>query len=200
MELIFEKSHTGRRAITFDALDVPETAPPAELCREEPAALPEVSELDVVRHFSRLSQRNFGIDTHFYPLGSCTMKYNPKMADAVAAEPGFVSLHPHLASLKATWPLCQGAFEVIFEIERLLAEIAGMREVSLQPIAGAHGELTGSLMIAAYHRHKGNKKNTILIPDSAHGTNPASAAIAGFNVAEVPSLPDGTLDVEAFKE
>lgn len=200
MELIFEKSRSGRRAITFDALDVPEAALPAELCRAEPAALPEVSELDVVRHFSRLSQRNFGVDTHFYPLGSCTMKYNPKMADAVAADPGFLSLHPHLATTETAWPYCQGAFELVFELERLLAEIAGMREASLQPIAGAHGELTGTLMIAAYHRDKGNKKDTILIPDSAHGTNPASAAIAGFNVAEVPSLADGTLDVEAFKQ
>lgn len=200
MELIFEKSRPGRRAITFDALDVPEAALPAELCRRESPALPEVSELDVVRHFSRLSRRNFGVDTHFYPLGSCTMKYNPKMAEAVAADPGFLSLHPHLATTESTWPYCQGAFELVFELERLLAEIAGMREASLQPIAGAHGELTGTLMIAAYHRDKGNKKDTILIPDSAHGTNPASAAIAGFNVAEVPSLPDGTLDVDAFKQ
>ncbi len=199
MQLIFEKSRTGRRAIAFDALDVPEVMPPAELRREESAALPEVSELDVVRHFSRLSQRNFGIDTHFYPLGSCTMKYNPKMAEAVAAHPGFLSLHPHLASAPATWPQCQGAFELLFELERLLAEIAGMQQVSLQPIAGAHGELTGTLMIAAYHRDKGNAKDTILIPDSAHGTNPASAAIAGFKVLEVPSLPDGTLDPGAFK-
>ena len=200
MELIFEKSREGRRAIMFGALDVPETSPPAELCRQEPAALPEVSELDVVRHFSRLSHRNFGVDTHFSPLGSCTMKYNPKLAEAAAGEPGFLSLHPHLASSRAMWPLCQGAFELIFELERLLAEIAGMREVSLQPIAGAHGELTGTLLIAAYHRARGNKKDTILVPDSAHGTNPASAAIAGFKVAEVPSLPDGTLDVEALKE
>lgn len=200
MELIFEKSREGRRAMTFDALDVPEAALPPELCRDTPAALPEVSELDVVRHFSRLSQRNFGIDTHFYPLGSCTMKYNPKMADATAAHPGFAALHPHLASTPATWPECQGAFELIFELERLLAEIAGMRQVSLQPIAGAHGELAGTLMIAAYHRGKGSRKDTILIPDSAHGTNPASAAIAGFKVVEVPSLADGTLDVDAFKQ
>ena len=200
MELIFEKSRPGRRAVVFDPLDVPEATLPPALCREEPAALPEVGELDVVRHFSRLSQRNFGIDTHFYPLGSCTMKYNPKMAEAVAAHPGFLALHPHLASAPAMWPPHQGAFELIFELERLLAGIAGMRQVSLQPIAGAHGELTGTLMIAAYHREKGNARDTILIPDSAHGTNPASAAIAGFKVVEVPSLPDGTLDPEAFRK
>ncbi len=201
MQLIYEKSRPGRRGVAFDPLDVPEAALPPELCRETSAALPEVSELDVVRHFTNLSRRNFGVDSHFYPLGSCTMKYNPKMAEAVAAYSGFSELHPHVASSRALHPLCQGAFEVVYELERFLAEIGGMREVSLQPIAGAHGELAGTLMMAAYHRARGNakKKDTILVPDSAHGTNPASAAIAGFNVVEVASGPDGTLDVEAFK-
>lgn len=199
MELIFEKSRPGRRAIAFDPLDVPEAAFPAELRRTEDAALPEVSELDVVRHFTRLSQRNFGVDSHFYPLGSCTMKYNPRMAEAAAAHPGFAQLHPHLAGCPEYLGLCQGALELIHNAESMLAEIAGMNAVCLQPIAGAHGELTGVLMIAAYHRDKGNRKRTILIPDSAHGTNPASAAIAGFNVVQVPSCRRGTLDVAAFK-
>lgn len=199
-KLIFEKSKPGRRGMLLDELDVPKAELPPELQRAEPAGLPEVSELDVVRHFSGLSRLNFGVDTHFYPLGSCTMKYNPKMAEAVAADPGFAGLHPHLASTAAYLELCQGALETIHRLEALLAEIAGMRAASLQPIAGAHGELTGTLLMAAYHADRGNKKDTILIPDSAHGTNPASAAIAGFNVVEIPSLADGTLDVEAFKE
>lgn len=193
MELIFEKTRSGRRGVTLDPLDVPEAPLPAELLRGDPAPLPEVSELDVVRHFTHLSQRNFGVDSNFYPLGSCTMKYNPKMAEAVAANAGFRDLHPHLATTPAGYACCQGAFEVIYETERLLAGISGMREVSLQPIAGAHGELTGVLLIAAYHRDKGNRKDTIIIPDSAHGTNPASAASAGFKVLQVPSAPDGTI-------
>jgi glycine dehydrogenase subunit 2 len=127
------------------------------------------------------------------------MKYNPKMAEAVAAHPGFKDLHPHLATVPAYHACCQGAFELVYETERLLAEIGGMRQVSLQPIAGAHGELTGVLLIAAYHRDKGNVKDTILIPDSAHGTNPASAAIAGYKVVEVPSDADGTIDLDSFR-
>lgn len=200
MELIFERSREGRRAVTFDALDVPEAALPPELCRKTAPALPEVSELDVVRHFTNLSRRNFGVDSHFYPLGSCTMKYNPKMAEAAAAAPGFTALHPHLSTVPAYWPLCQGALELIYETERLLAEIAGMDHVTLQPIAGAHGELTGTLLIAAYHRARGNKKDTMIVPDSAHGTNPASAAIAGYKVVEVPSGADGTIHLDRFRE
>jgi glycine dehydrogenase subunit 2 len=199
MQLSYEKSVPGRRAIGLDPLDVPEAKLPSYLCRSEPASLPELGELDVVRHFTRLSQLNFGIDSHFYPLGSCTMKYNPKMAEAVAALAGFAQLHPHLSSSKAYWPRCQGAFEIVYETEQWLAEIAGMQEVSLQPIAGAHGELTGTLLMAAYHRERGNKKDTILIPDSAHGTNPASAAIAGFKVVEIPSHEDGTMRLDSVK-
>lgn len=199
MQLIFEKSREGRRGIVLDDLDVPEAVLPPELLRATPAELPQVSELDVVRHFTHLSQRNFGVDSHFYPLGSCSMKYNPKMAEAAASNPGFLHLHPLLATSSAYWPCLQGAFELIYDTERILAEVGGMKEVSLQPIAGAHGELAGTLLIAAYHRDRGDTRDTILIPDSAHGTNPASAAIAGFRVVEVPSAPDGTLDVEAFK-
>ena len=201
MSLIFDKSREGRRAITLDALDVPEASLPPELCREQPAALPEVSELDVVRHFTNLSRKNMGIDSHFYPLGSCTMKYNPKIAEVAAALPGFAGLHPHLGSSEAYLDACQGAFELMHETEAMLAEIAGMKEVTLQPIAGAHGELTGTLLMAAYHRDRGNThKKTILIPDSAHGTNPASAVIAGFDVVEVPSGPDGVVHLEAIEE
>jgi glycine dehydrogenase subunit 2 len=199
MQLIFEKSREGRRAITLDPLDVPEAHLPGDLLREEPAPLPELSELDIVRHFTLLSQRNFGIDSHFYPLGSCTMKYNPKIAEVVAALPGFNQLHPHLSSSKAMWERCQGALELTTRFEVLLAEIAGMEEVSLQPIAGAHGELAGTLLMAAYHRDMGNTHKTkIIIPDSAHGTNPASAAIAGFDIVEVPSGRDGVIDFGAY--
>ncbi len=199
MQLIFDKSRTGRRAVRMGTVEVPEAELPRELCRAEPAELPEVSELDIVRHFTGLSRRNIGVDTSFYPLGSCTMKYNPKMADDAAAQPGFVNLHPHLATLPSYWPCCRGAFELIHEVERLLAEIAGMGSVSLEPIAGAHGELTGVLLMAAYHRDKGNNKRTILVPDSAHGTNPASAAIAGYDVVQIPSDKDGTIHLDSFK-
>ncbi|MBP8130157.1 MAG: aminomethyl-transferring glycine dehydrogenase subunit GcvPB [Candidatus Hydrogenedentes bacterium] len=200
MQLIYEKSCPGRRAVRFDALDVPEAALPAELCRREAALLPEVAEIDVVRHFTHLSQRNFGIDSHFYPLGSCTMKYNPKIAEVVAALPGFAQLHPHLANVPEYEGAVQGAYALIHDLERFLAEIGGMRAASIQPIAGAHGELTGALLIAAYHRDRGNThKDTILIPDSAHGTNPASAVIAGFNVVEVPSCAKGFVDFDAMK-
>jgi len=201
MQLIFEKSRPGRRAITLDALDVPEAVLPEALCRETPAALPEVAEIDVVRHFTHLSQRNVGVDDHFYPLGSCTMKYNPKIAEAVAALPGWTWVHPHLSSAAVYEGACQGAFELIYRLETLLAEVAGMQAASLQPIAGAHGELTGALLIAAYHRDQGNThKDTILVPDSAHGTNPASAAMAGFEVVQIPSGRDGLIDFPRFQE
>ncbi len=201
MQLIFEQSRKGRRAIRLDDLDVPEAAFPEEHRRKEEPGLPEVSELDVVRHFTNLSRRNFGIDSHFYPLGSCTMKYNPKMAEAVAADNRYANLHPHLSTTSAYWPACEGAFQMMYEASHLLAEISGMQEVSLQPIAGAHGELTGVLLIAAYHRDKGNThKDTLIIPDSAHGTNPASAAIAGYKVVEVPSGKDGVIHLDKFRE
>lgn len=199
MRLIFEKTRAGRRGIVLDALDVPEAPLPGAVCRESAATLPEASELDVVRHFTQLSLRNFGVDSHFYPLGSCTMKYNPKMAEAVATHPGYSSLHPQLSASPVYGDCIQGALETVYDLERLLGEVSGMKEVSLQPIAGAHGELTGVLLIAAYHRARNNtKKNIMLIPDSAHGTNPASAAIAGFEVVQVPSNGDGTIHFDAF--
>jgi len=200
MQLIYEKSQPGRRAIRWDTLDVPEKALPAGLCRAEAAALPEMAEIDVVRHFTHLSQRNVGIDDTFYPLGSCTMKYNPKVAEAVASLPGMARLHPHLSTCEAFNGNVQGAYELIFELERELAEIAGMQASSIQPIAGAHGELTGTLLMAAYHRDRGNThKDTIIVPDSAHGTNPASANIAGFKVKEIASNANGLTDLDGFK-
>jgi len=199
--LIFDVSRKGRRAIAFDPLDVPEATLPPELCRAEPAALPEVAEIDVVRHFTRLSQRNVGIDDTFYPLGSCTMKYNPKVAEKVAALPGLADLHPHQSSSPAYEAGVQGAYELIHTLEYQLAQVAGMKASSLQPIAGAHGELTGTLLMAAYHRDRGNThKDTIIVPDSAHGTNPASAVMAGFKVKEIPSAKNGAVDMDAFEK
>ncbi len=201
MELLFEKSRAGRRAVAVDPLDVPEAALPAELCRSAAVPLPELSELDVVRHFTLLSRRNYGVDSHFYPLGSCTMKYNPKVSELVASHPGFAALHPHLSTANVYEKACQGALELVFETERMLAEIGGMKAGCLQPMAGAHGELTGVLLIAAYHRDRGNThKRTILIPDSAHGTNPATAAMAGFEVREIPSTAAGTMDFDKLLE
>ena len=199
MRTIFECSVPGRQAVMPEPLDVPEAALPEALRRDTPLALPEVSELDVVRHFTRLSRRNFGVDSHFYPLGSCTMKYNPKVAESVAALPGFAGLHPHTASVEAYLDTCQGALAVVYELERRLAEIAGMAAGCLQPMAGAHGELAGVLLIAAYHKaHGNNERDVILIPDSAHGTNPASAAMAGFKVRTLPSDRRGVVDFDAF--
>ena len=158
-----------------------------------------VSELDVVRHFTKLSRKNFGVDSNFYPLGSCTMKYNPRFMEHVAALPGFARLHPVLPQLKGAGRFCQGALEVMYHLEELLCEITGMAGFTLHPMAGAHGELTGCMLIAAYHKDKGNKKTKILCPDSAHGTNPASAALAGYEVVTIASK-DGIVDPAALRE
>ena len=171
---------------------------PASLLRPERPRLPELSELDVVRHFTGLSHRNFSVDANCYPLGSCTMKYNAKFMEAVAALPGFTQLHPLLAQLPGTSGCVQGALQVLWDMERLLCEITGMKAFTLQPMAGAHGEFTGAMLIAAYHRDKGNKKTKILIPDAAHRTNPASATLAGFEVVNIPSK-DGMVDPEALE-
>lgn len=196
MNTVFKKSDTGREGVwpgkpeqcAADLL-------PQGLLRQKPAALPSLSELDVVRHFTQLSKRNYGVDGNFYPLGSCTMKYNPKFTETVAAMPGFTRLHPVLPQLGGAGRLCQGALEVMYETEQLLCEICGMKAFTLHPMAGAHGELTGVMIIAAYHKDKGNKKTKIIVPDSAHGTNPASAAIAGYEVVNLPSK-DGIVDPE----
>ncbi len=201
MKLIFEKSVPGRRGVMPRASDVPTTAEIApSLLRDAPAELPELSELDVVRHFTNLSEQNFGVDTGFYPLGSCTMKYNPKIAERVARHEGFSLLHPALAQLPGGQKLTQGALGVMHETDRFLREICGMARFTMQPMAGANGELTGVLILAAYHRARGNDdKRVILIPDSAHGTNPASAALAGYDVKTIGSDEDGLMDLDALK-
>ncbi|HEY3267475.1 MAG TPA: aminomethyl-transferring glycine dehydrogenase subunit GcvPB [Armatimonadota bacterium] len=193
---IFERSRPGRHS---NAVPVPDGADitaflPAESLRAE-LPLPEVSEIDTVRHFTRLSQTNFGIDLGFYPLGSCTMKYNPRVHERVAAMPGFADIHPYQAP--AT---CQGALRVMYELQGYLAEIGGMDAVTLQPVAGAQGEMTGLLLIRAYHRSRGDDGRTeMLVPDSAHGTNPATASLVGMSIVKVPSNARGRVDVEAVK-
>jgi len=201
VKLIFEESQAGRRGVRLPEVDVP-TEPdlPASLRRESPPPLPEVSELDAVRHFTELSTRNVGVDSIFYPLGSCTMKYNPKLCERVANYEGFAALHPLLPQLRLGGMLTQGALAVLYETERLLAEIVGMPAVTMQPLAGAHGELTGIMLIAAYHRARKNKKRKIIVPDSAHGTNPSSAAIGGFEVVTVGTDRQGNMDLKALAE
>jgi len=196
-KLVFELSSPGRVGFSLPESDVP-GKPLAELLprkflRGAAPALPEVSEFDVVRHYSRLSRMNYGLDTHFYPLGSCTMKYNPKINEDMARVPGFARLHPLTRPEDA-----QGALRLMHDLAGMLAEIAGMDAVSLQPAAGAQGEFAGVLMIRAYHASRGEKRTKVLIPDSAHGTNPASTAIAGYEVVEVKSLPNGEVDLDAL--
>jgi len=201
VKLVFEKGAPGRSGANLPEMEVPDDVRlPPELLRDRDAQLPEMSELDVVRHFTELSRRNFGVDCGFYPLGSCTMKYNPKLGEEVAAEPGFRELHPLLPQLRIGGMLTQGALEVLHELERLLCEITGMAAFTMQPLAGAHGELTGIMLIAAYHRAVGNHKTKVIVPDSAHGTNPASAAIGGYTVVPVASDPDGFMDLGEFRE
>jgi len=196
-KLVFELSSPGRVGFSLPESDVP-GRPMAELLpkkflRGAAPALPEVSEFDVVRHYSRLSRMNYGLDTHFYPLGSCTMKYNPRINEDMARVPGFARLHPLTRPEDA-----QGALQLMYDLARMLAEIAGMDAVSLQPAAGAQGEFAGVLMIRAYHASRGEKRTKVLIPDSAHGTNPASTALAGYEVVEVKSLPNGEVDLDAL--
>ena len=199
MKLLFDKSVPGRRGIRQPASDIDEpVAINRALLRERPAELAELSELDVVRHFTALSKLNFGVDSGFYPLGSCTMKYNPKVCEQAAGLAGFAQLHPLLPQLPGGPNLVRGALAMLHAVDLLLREICGMAEFTLQPLAGAHGELTGAMIMAAYHADRGHAKTTILIPDSAHGTNPASAAIAGFTVKSVPSDSAGLMDIDAL--
>ncbi len=201
MKLVFEKSVPGRRGLRVGKSDVPTSINlDKSLLRERGPDLPELGELDVVRHYSALSRRNFSVDTHFYPLGSCTMKYNPKVAERVAGYPGFAHLHPLLPQLRLGGSLTQGALQVLYDMDRLLCEITGMSGFTMQPMAGAHGELTGIMIMAAYHRDRGHHKTKILIPDTAHGTNPASAAIAGYHVVSIPSDARGCMDLEKLRE
>ncbi|MEN8181003.1 MAG: aminomethyl-transferring glycine dehydrogenase subunit GcvPB [Myxococcota bacterium] len=194
--LLFERSRPGRVGYSLPELDVPDVDPAdlfgAELVRDEIPGLPEVSEVDVVRHFTRLSTWNAAVDLGLYPLGSCTMKYNPKLNERVARLPGFATAHP-----MQPIHLLQGILELCWQLERALAEITGMDRVSLQPAAGAQGELAGIMMIRAYHEARGEPRTRVLIPDTAHGTNPASAALNGYGVVAVPSGPDGILHPEA---
>jgi len=200
MKLIFEKSVKGRQGFENPKSDVDVRAEiPSQYRRNEDCPLPEVSELDVVRHFTALSQRNFSIDTHFYPLGSCTMKYNPKFTENVAALDGFSNLHPLLPQLKHGEKLVQGALEVFYEMEQLLCNMTGMERFTLQPLAGAHGELTGVMIMAAYHKAKGNKKKYVIVPDSAHGTNPATVAVVGYETISVASDQNGVMDLKDLK-
>jgi glycine dehydrogenase subunit 2 len=195
--LIFEHSRPGRCAAA--QLPPPGAVPgdiPAHLLRNTPVALPEVSELDVVRHYTRLSQKNFSIDTNFYPLGSCTMKYNPRVCNTLAMLDGFVARHPY-----APESLSQGFLSCMYELQEMLADVTGMQGgVSLTPMAGAQGEFAGVAMIMAYHRHRGDTGRTeIIVPDAAHGTNPATATMCGASVREIPTLADGDIDIEALK-
>src|SRR5207247_702108 len=163
--------------------------------RRELPHLPEVSETDIVRHFTRLSQINYGVDTGFYPLGSCSMKYNPKVAEAVAALPGFQRLHPHQPE-----ETVQGALELLWRLERALCEVTGMARVTFQPPAGASGELTGLLLMRAFHTMNGDPRSKVIIPDSAHGTNPASVTLSGYRAVQVPSDGRGLVDLGALEK
>ncbi|MDR2577272.1 MAG: aminomethyl-transferring glycine dehydrogenase subunit GcvPB [Chitinispirillales bacterium] len=203
MKIIFEKSIKNRRGVTLPKNDVPVNAAiPEKYARKSPPELCEISELDAVRHFTALSRKNYGVDTNFYPLGSCTMKYNPKICEKIAGMGGFAGIHPVFGRLimnnGASWT--HGAMTVLHNLEDLLCRITGMDAFTLQPMAGAHGEFTGMAVIAAYHRKKGNRKTVVLIPDEAHGTNPSSAAAAGYKVRTVPTDPKtGILEIEALK-
>ena len=199
MELIFEKSREGKNENYFPVANPDGARPvaqviPVGLMRKVHSDLPDVSELEFVRHILALCRRQVGIDSTFYPLGSCTMKYNPKVNELAARLPGFAALHPLAPAVTA-----QGTLELMYELERGLSEITGMDEVTLNPLAGAHGELTGILLIKAYHDARGDKKRTkVLVPTAAHGTNPASAAMCGYEVVAVQGTPDGLVDVASL--
>ncbi|KAF2958067.1 glycine dehydrogenase [Thermotoga sp. Ku-13t] len=195
---VFEKSVSGRigfklpeSGVRFEKMDIPE-----HLVRTRKLGLPELSEVDVVRHYTELASKNYSVDRGFYPLGSCTMKYNPKVNEYLASLEGFTEIHPYQPVESV-----QGVLKLMYELKNALCEITGMDEMTLQPAAGAHGELTGMLIVRAYHLSRNDTKRTIaLIPDSAHGTNPASAAMAGFEVVELKSTKEGLLDVEELKK
>jgi glycine dehydrogenase subunit 2 len=194
-QLLFEQSRPGRRATLLPPCDVPvrplgDLLPP-EAMAQTPPPLPELSEPELVRHFANLSTWNMSVDTHFYPLGSCTMKYNPKRNERLASLPGLIDVHPYQPDA-----LRQGILSLLYGLQGMLAEIAGLDAVSLQPAAGAHGEMTALLVAAAYFRELGQRRTRVLIPDGAHGTNPASAAVAGFQAVEVKSTPGGLVDLD----
>ncbi len=193
--LIFNLSKKGRIGYAIETSDLPEVSIPSHLLRSSDAELPEVSELDVVRHYTNVSQKNFGVENGFYPLGSCTMKYNPKINDELATLPGFSNIHPLQPASSM-----QGMLKIYNELANMLSEITGMDSYSLNPFAGAHGELTGLMIIKAYHQKRNDhKRHVIIVPDSAHGTNPASATVCGLDVKEIKSNADGTINLEALK-
>ena len=195
--LVFEKSAPGKRGYKLPPLDVPEVDAKAALgaaFREDKAGLPELSEIEIIRHFTRLSTWNYAIDLGMYPLGSCTMKYNPRVNEFVARIEGLADAHPYRPE-----SLAQGILEVIDLLQRCLIEITGMDSITLQPAAGAHGEFTGILLVRAWHESRGNARRKIIIPDSAHGTNPATAAICGYQVENLKSNPQGGIDLEALE-
>lgn len=198
-KLVFELSGEGKRGYTLPKSDLPARFPeellPPEVLREYPPELPEVSEVEVVRHFVNISGLNYHIDKGLYPLGSCTMKYNPKIGEKLARLPGFSDLHPYQP--KST---VQGALKLMYELEGMLCQITGMDKITLQPAAGAQGELIGLLMIRAYHTMRGNPREKVIIPDSAHGTNPASTYLAGYQAVEVRSDPQGLVDLDELKK
>ena len=194
--VVFELGSPGRKAYSLPTCDVPEvdleTLLPVDKIRKPIEELPELAELDVIRHYTRLSQWNFSIDTNFYPLGSCTMKYNPKINETLARLPGFVGHHPLSPDENS-----QGSLQLMHELQECLKEISGMDHVSLQPAAGAQGEFAGMLMIKAYH--SGHPRKKVLLPDSAHGTNPASTTMSGLEVIELPSDARGNVDIDALR-
>lgn len=196
--LIFELSKPGRVAYSLPECDVPETDAasliPESLIRSKPAELPEVYEVDVIRHYTELSRRNFGIDNGFYPLGSCTMKYNPKINEDVARFAGFAKIHPYQPEESI-----QGALELLYTLQNDLAALTGMDQVTLQPAAGAHGEWTGLMLIRAYHESRGEKRTKVIVPDSSHGTNPASATVAGYDTITIKSNERGMVDLDALR-
>jgi glycine dehydrogenase subunit 2 len=195
MRLIFEKSKSGRGCAILPPCDVPEAGISPRFARKKPAVLPCLDENEISRHYSALAKRSFGVNDGFYPLGSCTMKYNPKVNEEIARLPGFTDLHPLQPSHTV-----QGCKELLDTAARCLQEISGMDAMSFQPAAGAHGEFTGLLLIKKYHQSRGDTaRNKIIIPDSAHGTNPATASMAGFEVVNIASGPDGCVDLAALK-
>jgi len=197
---LFEKSHNGRHGINIPK-QVLDNAPALDssLLRAAKAELPELSEFDVVRHFTKLSNKNFSIDSNFYPLGSCTMKYNPKVQERVGGLAGLTDIHPHQITNDKP-ELVQGALKSLSILENYLTELTGMKAFTLTPQAGAHGEMTGIMMVGAYHKKKGNSKRYVIVPDSSHGTNPATAAMVDYDVITVKSNKDGSMDIESFKE
>lgn len=195
MNLIFETSVPGRGCSILPECDVSVPDLPETFSRKKAPRLPQLSENDISRHYTALAGRTYGVNNGFYPLGSCTMKYNPKINEELASLPGFTAIHP----LQPEHTV-QGAMQVLFQAEQALCEITGMDAMTFQPAAGAHGEFTGLLLIKAYHKHRGDQKRTkIIVPDSAHGTNPASATMAGFTVVSIPSREDGCVDLEKLK-